>query len=335
MSRQAEETTPPPPPMEATNTPETPPTTRNVRTLKPPNVGPTLTKLYVISALHGFSDACAKLSTYAASCQMPAAAAAPARATGETRTLPGQTRGRAQQRSYSASLVPFLLRTSATLTPRTLRAQPRVRDGDVRHRLRRRQRFLRHGQLRPGTRFSSLFLLFSSFILFLLTFHLLFSLIYHAFLLVSPRLFAQSIAEFLFNPLLGSMSDRFGRKAFLMAWPPVCQFSLFPPLFPVCFLCVFRVLSVCSFVCSSCVLSHENAFVRSSFGQINTISRLMVVVYPSKSVVLGQQILVKMLEYTFEKAIAGAVLLTSLSLSFRSHFFSQLFSQMFHFSQRA
>ena len=70
----------------------------------------------------------------------------------------------------------------------------------------------------------------------------------------------QSIAEFLLNPLLGSLSDRFGRSAFLMAWPP-----------------------------------------------INTVSRMIVVLYPTRGVVLAQQILVKMLEYTFEKAIAASV----------------------------
>eukprot|EP01046_Picozoa_sp_COSAG06_P005141 COSAG06_NODE_226_length_19747_cov_9.234121_10_plen_377_part_00 len=70
----------------------------------------------------------------------------------------------------------------------------------------------------------------------------------------------QSIAEFLLNPLLGSLSDRFGRRAFLMAWPP-----------------------------------------------INTATRILVVLYPSQGVVLAQQILVKMLEYTFEKAIAASV----------------------------
>ena len=63
----------------------------------------------------------------------------------------------------------------------------------------------------------------------------------------------QSIAEFLLNPLLGSLSDRFGRSAFLMAWPP-----------------------------------------------INTVSRMIVVLYPTRGVVLAQQIFVKMLEYTFE-----------------------------------
>lgn len=31
----------------------------------------------------------------------------------------------------------------------------------------------------------------------------------------------QSLAEFALNPLLGTLSDRFGRKLFLMAWPPV------------------------------------------------------------------------------------------------------------------
>jgi MFS family permease len=70
----------------------------------------------------------------------------------------------------------------------------------------------------------------------------------------------QSIAEFLLNPLLGSLSDRFGRTAFLNAWPPV-----------------------------------------------NTVSRMIVVLYPTRGVVLAQQILVKMLEYTFEKAIAATV----------------------------
>lgn len=70
----------------------------------------------------------------------------------------------------------------------------------------------------------------------------------------------QSIVEFLLNPLLGSLSDRFGRRAFLMAWPP-----------------------------------------------INTITRMLVVLYPTQGVVLTQQILVKMLEYTFEKAIAASV----------------------------
>lgn len=70
----------------------------------------------------------------------------------------------------------------------------------------------------------------------------------------------QSIAEFLLNPLLGSLSDRFGRKAFLMMWPPV-----------------------------------------------NTVSRILVTIYPTSTVILAQQILVKMLEYTFEKAIAASV----------------------------
>eukprot|EP01045_Picozoa_sp_COSAG04_P006320 COSAG04_NODE_308_length_17238_cov_10.434039_7_plen_340_part_00 len=69
----------------------------------------------------------------------------------------------------------------------------------------------------------------------------------------------QSIAEFLLNPLLGSLSDRFGRKFFLMAWPP-----------------------------------------------INTISRLLVMKWTNPRVILAQQVLVKMLEYTFEKAIAAS-----------------------------
>ena len=90
----------------------------------------------------------------------------------------------------------------------------------------------------------------------------------------------QSIAEFLLNPLLGSLSDRFGcaappplprrapalrpprarrRKAFLMLWPP-----------------------------------------------INTVSRLLVMKWTNPRVILAQQVLVKMLEYTFEKAIAAS-----------------------------
>ena len=40
---------------------------------------------------------------------------------------------------------------------------------------------------------------------------------------------------------------------------------------------------------------------------INTVSRMIVVLYPTRGVVLAQQILVKMLEYTFEKAIAASV----------------------------
>ena len=35
----------------------------------------------------------------------------------------------------------------------------------------------------------------------------------------------QSVAEFLLNPLLGTLSDRFGRKAFLLAWPPINTIS--------------------------------------------------------------------------------------------------------------
>ena len=61
------------------------------------------------------------------------------------------------------------------------------------------------------------------------------------------------------NPIVGSLSDRFGRKFFLMAWPP-----------------------------------------------INTVSRLLVMKWTNPRVILAQQVLVKMLEYTFEKAIAAS-----------------------------
>ena len=40
---------------------------------------------------------------------------------------------------------------------------------------------------------------------------------------------------------------------------------------------------------------------------INTVSRMIVVLYPTRGVVLAQQIIVKMIEYTFEKAIAASV----------------------------
>ena len=68
-----------------------------------------------------------------------------------------------------------------------------------------------------------------------------------------------SVAEFLLNPLLGQLSDRYGRRLFLLLWPP-----------------------------------------------INTLSRLAVIYYPVPIVIFCQQVLVKMLEYTFEKAMLCA-----------------------------